>query len=198
MNQGRYKAKTSKIERILNFFLFVDMVIMLSLGLALAIACYQFNIDHWENYSYLFEKPGLGHFGLAWRAFFSFYLILNAYMPLDLMVSLEFVKFIYTSIMQNDAEMKEVRGVRINSKKTEYEIKGLEAHTLSLHEDLAEIEYIFSDKTGTLTKNELIFRSLSILSGEKVFKFNIDEMKDEKNFDSIKNVDEVFQCIMVC
>jgi hypothetical protein len=23
-------------------------------------------------------------------------------------------------------------------------------------------------------------------------------MKDEKNFDSIKNVDEVFQCIMVC
>lgn len=54
MNQGRYKAKTSKIERILNLFLFLDMVIMLSLGLALAIACYQFNIDHWENYSYLF------------------------------------------------------------------------------------------------------------------------------------------------
>lgn len=51
-------------------------------------------------------------------------------MPLDLMVSLEFVKFVYTSIMQNDAEMKEVRCIKINSKKTEYEIKGLEAHTL--------------------------------------------------------------------
>jgi len=54
MNQGRYKAKTSKIERTLNLLLFIDMVIMLLLGLALAIACYQFNIDHWENYSYLF------------------------------------------------------------------------------------------------------------------------------------------------
>lgn len=47
--------------------------------------------------------------------------------------------------------MKEVRCVKINSKQAEYEIKGLEAHTLSLHEDLAEVEYIFSDKTGTLT-----------------------------------------------
>lgn len=72
-------------------------------------------------------------------------------MPLDLMVSLEFVKFVYTGIMQNDAEMKEVRCIKINSKKSEYEIKGLEAHTLLLHEDLAEVEYIFSDKTGTLT-----------------------------------------------
>ena len=35
MNQGRYKAKTSKIERTLNLLLFIDMVIMLSLGLAL-------------------------------------------------------------------------------------------------------------------------------------------------------------------
>lgn len=54
MNQGRYKSKTSKIERSLNLLLFTDMVIMLSLGLGLAIACYQFNIDHWENYSYIF------------------------------------------------------------------------------------------------------------------------------------------------
>jgi len=45
-------------------------------------------------------------------------------------------------------------------------IKGFQANTLNLHEDLAEVEYIFADKTGTLTQNELVFREMAILSNE--------------------------------
>ena len=38
---------------------------------------------------------------------------------------------------------------------------------MNLHEELANISYIFCDKTGTLTQNELIFKNLSlVLTGE--------------------------------
>ena len=151
MNQGRYKAKISKIERLLNHFLLINVILMLTMAICLSIACYYFNLAHFSNHWYIFQLPTHDEFGLAWRAFFSFYLILNSYVPLDLIVTLEISKFIYTSIMQADAEMKQIRCVRFNGKEAEYEIKGFEAHTLNLHEDMAQVEYIFSDKTGTLT-----------------------------------------------
>lgn len=33
---------------------------------------------------------------------------------------------------------------------------------MTMLEDLASINHLFCDKTGTLTKNELIFRSLAV------------------------------------
>ena len=34
-------------------------------------------------------------------------------------------------------------------------------------EDLGEIDYIFSDKTGTLTKNKLSFKEMSIINDQQ-------------------------------
>ena len=33
----------------------------------------------------------------------------------------------------------------------------------NLHEDLAQLDYMFCDKTGTLTQNELIFKAFKVV-----------------------------------
>ena len=82
-------------------------------------------------------------------------------------------------------------------------ILGLKCQTLNLHEDLGLIEYIFSDKTGTLTQNELVFRSISIVHNKETF--SIDCLQDGKisTFDlgsKLQNYDPemFFRCLNIC
>ncbi len=55
------------------------------------------------------------------------------------------------------------------------------ANTSDLNEDLGQIDYLFSDKTGTLTENEMIFKQFSLKNtiyesrNNSVFKLNSDQ-----------------------
>lgn len=90
------------------------------------------------------------------------YLIVHQFLPLDLLVCIEIAKLVYTRLMENDAEMM-VEDYDIR------DVSGFKANHLGLHEELSLVEYIFCDKTGTLTQNELVFRALSLSDGEKFF-----------------------------
>ena len=69
--------------------------------------------------------------------------------PISLMVSLELTKFFQAEMIQFDDLMKQ----------GDQRCKVL---NMLIHEDLAKVEYIFADKTGTLTSNEMKFISCSI------------------------------------
>lgn len=121
----------------------------------LAVANYNFNERNRDNAWYIFESAPESS-EIAFSVFFSFYLILNSFIPGELPLMLEVCKFLATFFMQADVTMYSIN--------TQFkELDKLRCNNMNLHEELASIDYIFCDKTGTLTKNELIFKEISVL-----------------------------------
>ena len=133
----------------------------------------------------------------------SFFLCFNSLIPLDLAIAFPIMKAIYTVFMVMDYEMvDEERSVE------DLSIVGCEVKNLTTLEDLAKVNNIFCDKTGTLTKNQLIFRGMGVrdnafdisnewdLDNMKLFRESIDqylsECKDQKEFF------DFWRCICIC
>ena len=68
-----------------------------------------------------------------------------------LQVSLEFVKFIQAYFINWDEEMYHEESQTYAN-----------ARTSNLNEELGQIKYVFSDKTGTLTRNIMEFKKCSV------------------------------------
>jgi P-type E1-E2 ATPase len=91
----------------------------------------------------------LGAVDSMWRdltTFFTYIVLLNSFIPLSLIVTLELAIFMQALFMGWDMEMAT-------------EGKGpMSVYSSSLNAELGQIEYIFSDKTGTLTQNLMEFK----------------------------------------
>lgn len=91
----------------------------------------------------------------AVKTFFSdlltYWVLFSNLVPISLFVTVEIVKFYQAYLISSDLDMyyKETDTPAI-------------CRTSSLVEELGQIEYIFSDKTGTLTRNIMEFRNCSI------------------------------------
>lgn len=81
--------------------------------------------------------------GVWWRYWFRFVLLFSYIIPISLRVNLEMSRVVYSYMIQKDKE-----------------IPGVVVRTTTIHEDLGRIAYILTDKTGTLTRNEMVFRKI--------------------------------------
>ncbi|CAD7674806.1 unnamed protein product [Nyctereutes procyonoides] len=84
-------------------------------------------------------------------SFWSYIIILNTVVPISLYVSVEVIRLGHSYFINWDKKMFCAK------KRTP-----AEARTTTLNEELGQVEYVFSDKTGTLTQNIMVFSKCSI------------------------------------
>ena len=139
---------------MINKILLVNIITMLLFCILLAYMNFKFAERHQDDYSYIFEDSESAKVQ-ALKSFGSFFLLNNSFIPLDLAVGLEMGKFLYIHFLERDLQMMTVD-------EDKRELVKCSVKNFNLHEDLAQLDYIFCDKTGTLTQNELIFKAFKV------------------------------------
>jgi len=142
--------KQSRLERTLNRLILAILVLELTMSLLSAIVggVWQQTVgkDHW----YLDvgdDSPAL----VIFLRFFTYFVIYDNVVPLSLYISAEFTRVIQAKFFQYDLDMYHAPTDR-----------PMLARTSNLNEELGMVQHVFSDKTGTLTQNRMVFRECSI------------------------------------
>ena len=107
-----------------------------------------------DGAAYLFKDPNESDTSFyldGILSFLKFFLLLSSILPISLLVSLEIIKVIQSLFIMADAKMY---SVDVDQR--------CKVMSISLNEELGLINNIFTDKTGTLTANEMIFKACSV------------------------------------
>lgn len=154
LNSPKSRAKASKLETQMNrqviYIFFLQLVICTFAATYYAIWFGSRRIDT-ELYLELEEQPSDNPAAQFVLQFFSWMLIFVNFVPISLLVTLEMVKFCQAIFISWD--------LKIYYEPTDTP-SGVQSS--NLNEELGQIKYVFSDKTGTLTCNIMEFRKFTI------------------------------------
>ncbi|OCF37231.1 phospholipid-translocating ATPase [Kwoniella heveanensis BCC8398] len=153
LNGGDTPSKRSKIEKETNFNVIMNFVVLLVLCLITAI------LHGWyrslSGTSAEYYEPGAEAAENIYLdsviIFFSCLIVFQNIVPISLYITVEVVKTVQAYFIFQDVEMY-------------YEPYDTPCvpKTWNISDDLGQIEYVFSDKTGTLTQNVMEFKKCSI------------------------------------
>eukprot|EP00760_Papus_ankaliazontas_P014969 PhM_4_TR16204/c0_g1_i1/m.42219/K14802/DRS2, ATP8A; phospholipid-transporting ATPase len=107
------------------------------------------------------EHPAEGTF----IGILTFLVLLSQLIPISLSVTMEMVKVFHALLIRYDEEMKFNPRTQSSTEGKEEDYIYATPRTTNLSEDLGRIRYVFTDKTGTLTRNVMEFMKCTVKPG---------------------------------
>lgn len=175
LNSLTARSKQSRVFKIMNsqlkLIIILQLIICVSFGLL-----YSMDPDPYNKIWYQSEMTPVDVVRNFIFAFFAWLLAISNIVPISLLVTLEMIKFCQAIFISWDHKMFD----KLNKRTAIVQSSGL-------NEELGQIQDIFTDKTGTLTKNVMQFRYMVI--GDHIYgseqRANPEELKIKK----VTNVD---------
>jgi len=153
MNSTKAPLKRSTVDIVTNYQIIFLFIILVVLSLVSAIGNL-IKSNNGEDHSFYFKIDESSNTGFGYQ-FLTFFILYNNLVPISLQVTLEIVKFIQAHYINWDEAMHYV------DKDMDIDTYAL-ARTSNLNEELGQIKYVFSDKTGTLTRNVMVYKKCSV------------------------------------
>uniref|UniRef100_A0A674EY44 Phospholipid-transporting ATPase n=1 Tax=Salmo trutta TaxID=8032 RepID=A0A674EY44_SALTR len=154
-NCGRTKFKRTSIDKLMNTLVLWIFGFLVCMGVILAIGntIWEQKVGRSFGVYLLWDEPIRNNNVVfsGFLTFWSYIIILNTMVPISLYVSVEVIRLGHSYFINWDRKMYYIQ------KNTP-----AEARTTTLNEELGQVEFIFSDKTGTLTQNIMVFNKCSI------------------------------------
>ena len=160
-NIGHSSLKMSSIDIKLNYIILIIFIICIIINIISSLLGISIRESLLPNYDegdinaeyvlYYRDKETRKNYLEIIRIITNNFLIYNTFIPISIIISNAFCKILQTIYLQQfSPEYKEDKDDKIKCFST------------GLLDELGNVKYIFSDKTGTLTKNEMVFRGCSI------------------------------------
>lgn len=143
LNSLNARSKQSTVSKKMNRQL--QIIVLCQLIICLVYTLIQLSAE--SSYSY-YLYFGSTNFILD---FFAWLLAINNLVPISLLVTMEMIRYCQAYFISNDANIYD----QVNRRSAIVQSSGL-------NEELGQIHYIFTDKTGTLTKNIMQYKYMVI------------------------------------
>ena len=158
LNSRKPRLKMSKVEKSLNYYLLFIFLFQI----LCCIECSLFHHFEYSNHKKFYDNFILISSNIqtdSFVIFFTYFLLLNTMIPISLIVSTEIIKMIQGIFIGWDILLY-----------SRWRHCFCSVKSVSIIEELGNVNFIFSDKTGTLTKNQLQFKYCII--DDKYYEFH--------------------------
>lgn len=154
LNSKVTKYKMSSSEKFINKFLVFFLILLIAL-VTISYFMKLYYDTHTGHLVYLGEPELRSTVSQFLQDYLAFLVLFNYLIPISLYVTIEMHKFLGSLYLEWDQKLYD-----------EATNQPMIVNTSDLNEELGQVEILFSDKTGTLTKNVMIFQECSI-NGKK-------------------------------
>ncbi|XP_056157742.1 phospholipid-transporting ATPase ID isoform X1 [Lampris incognitus] len=151
-NCGKTTFKRTSIDRLMNVLVLCIFGFLACMCTILAVGNGIWEVNEGSQFTVFLPRQEGGNAAFcAFLTFWSYVIILNTVVPISLYVSVEIIRLGNSFYIDWDRKMYHA-----------HSDTPAEARTTTLNEELGQIKYVFSDKTGTLTQNIMTFNKCTI------------------------------------